>query len=162
DPDVRANANLKLHIDLGVVSEDAQRAPGVLPNGLFDTEDKNHDGVYDPPGPDPTQWENGGADGLPDQLETDLYDLSTATAADKHGDDYGKARDDQGNTVDLADNSKSIQRWDPFVYIYPTLSENSKGTYENGSRLFTEDLNGNQRLDTQNDYITYTLPIGEP
>ncbi|MEP7027273.1 MAG: hypothetical protein ABI960_01635 [Candidatus Eisenbacteria bacterium] len=161
DPDVRQNAKLKLHIDLGIVSEDQQRAPNAPPNGIFDTEDKNKDGKYDPPGPDPAQWEDGGADGLPDQFETDLYDLSTATDADKHGDNYFKARDEQGREVQFSDNSNTIQRLNPFVYIGPTLTEKSKSTVEGGSRVFTEDLNNNQLLDTSNDYVSYVLPLGD-
>jgi hypothetical protein len=163
DPDVRSNPNLKLHIDLGIVSEDQQRAPGVLPNGVFDTEDKNHDGKYDyyPPGQSLDLHEDGGGDGIPDELETEIYDLSTASDADKHGDDYGVATNDAGDRVDLSDNGKPMQRYDPYVYIKPTLSEKSKGTTDNGSRLYTEDLDGNQRLDTVNSYVTYTLPLGD-
>ncbi|MEO6463405.1 MAG: hypothetical protein ABIP29_10050, partial [Candidatus Eisenbacteria bacterium] len=47
DPDVRFDADLKLHIDLGLISEDQQRAPGVPPNNKYDTEDFNRDGKFD-------------------------------------------------------------------------------------------------------------------
>ncbi len=43
DPDVRMDPDLKLHIDLGLISEDQQRAPNAPPNGVFDTEDRNRD-----------------------------------------------------------------------------------------------------------------------
>jgi hypothetical protein len=161
DPDVRQNVNLKLHIDLGVVSEDQQRAPNAPPNGLFDTEDKNKDGKYDPRGPDSTKWEDGGADGIVDGMEHELYDLTTATAADPHGDDFFRARNEQGEDVNFSDNSNTLQRLDPFVYIGPTLTEGSKNTTENVSRVFTEDLNNNQLLETTNSYVSYVLPLGD-
>jgi hypothetical protein len=158
DPDVRQSPNLKLHVDLGTLSEDQQRAPGVPPNGLFDTEDKNKDNKYDPPGSDILLREDGGADGLPDALETDLYDLSTASETDKHGDNYAKS------PVSLADDSNELARFDPKNYVLPTLSEKAKGTFETGSSLYSEDLNGNQILDNGQDanvYVSYTLPLGD-
>lgn len=157
DPDVRMNPGLKLHVDLGVISEDQQRAPGVPPNGQFDTEDKNKDGKFDPSN-DPLTREDTGADGVADELETDLYDLSTATEADRHGDNFRES------PVDLGQGDRDEQlaaRLDPQNYVGPTLSEKSKGTYESGSRLFSEDLNTNQSLDATNDYLTYTLPLGD-
>jgi hypothetical protein len=157
DADVRNSDmpgdSLKLHIDLGVISEDQQRAPGVGPNGLFDTEDKNRDGKYDQ-GSDPLTREDPGADAVPDELETDLYDLSTASDADKHGDNFRLSE------ANLGDDSNRLPRLDPQNYVGPTLSEKSKGTYEVGSRLFSEDLNSNQSLDATNDYVTFTLPLG--
>jgi hypothetical protein len=164
DPDVRSNPNLKLHVDLGLVSEDQQRAPNAPPNNILDTEDKNNDDKYDPRGADSTLWEDGGADGLVDGRELDAYDLTTATATDLHGDDYPKdrkARDEFGNEVNFTDESKKIQRYDPFVYVLPTLTENSKNTAENLSRVFTEDLNGDHTLQTTNSYVSYVLPLGD-
>jgi hypothetical protein len=161
DPDVRMNPSLKLHVDLGVVSEDQQRAPNAPPNGLFDTEDKNKDGKFDPRGPDSLLWEDGGADGIVDGKELDVYDLTTASLSDRHGDDYFTARNEAGEDVNFSDNSKSIQRLDPFVYVGPTLTEGSKNTTENVSRVFTEDLNNNQLLETTNSYVSYVLPLGD-
>ncbi|MGH7725242.1 MAG: cell surface protein SprA [Candidatus Eiseniibacteriota bacterium] len=152
--DVRGNPNLKLHVDLGIVSEDAQRAPGVSPNELLDSEDKNRDGKYDP-SDNPDIREDTGADGIADEREADLYDLSTATDVDKHGDNF------QTSPVNLSDETQQIQRYDPLNYIGPTLSEKSKGTYESGSRLFTEDLNSDQSLDRLNSYVRYSLALGD-
>ena len=161
DPDVRNNPNLKLHVDLGLVSEDQQRAPNAPPNGKLDTEDKNNDDKYDPRGADSTLWEDGGADGVVDGQEKERYDLSTATDVDLHGDDYGTAVDEQGNDVNFNDESKKIQRYDPFVYIKPTLTELSKNTTDNLSRVFTEDLNGDKVLQTTDSYVSYVLPLGD-
>lgn len=154
DMDVRSNPDFKLHIDLGVVSEDAQRAPGVLPNAAYDTEDRNRDGKYDPSN-DPAIREDTGADGIPDELEAETYDLSTASDQDRHGDNF------RVSDVSLGNDSNVIERLDPQNYVTPTLSEKSKGTYESGNRLFTEDLDGNQELDRVDDYMTFTLPLGD-
>jgi len=167
DPDVRMTPGLKLHIDLGLISEDEQRAPNVPPNGQFDTEDKNKDGKYDPypPGEDLEVREDGGGDGVPDELEgapgDSLYDLSTVTPQDPHGDDYGTAVNEQGEPVKVGEDADGLQRYDPYIYIRPTLSEKSKLTVENGTRLFTEDLDNNQLLDVANSYVSYVLPIGD-
>ena len=54
-----------------------------------------------------------------------------------------------------------MQRLDPYVYIGPTLTEDSKSTVEGGSRDFSEDLNTNQKIDLANDYVAYILPLGD-
>ena len=71
DPALRADPDYRLHIDLGIISEDQQRAPGVKPNGAYDTEDRNRDGKFDS-STDPATREDTGADAVPDELETDL------------------------------------------------------------------------------------------
>lgn len=82
---------LKLHVDLGLVSEDQMRAPNQRPNGRLDTEDRPpRDHLLVP-------REDTGTDGLrstpenefttPDGLSAPL-DLVTATMSDPGGDDY--------------------------------------------------------------------------
>src|SRR5262249_41103310 len=88
--------NVKLHIDIGVVSEDQMRSPDAAPNGALDTEDlpprDNVLSVTD------ANNEDTGMDGVVDANESGFNnpdpqfwrDLSTASARDPEGDDFHK------------------------------------------------------------------------
>ena len=77
------NVRGKLHIDLGLVSEDAFWDPEAVPNGRLDTEDKNGDGRLDRSS-DLAFDEDTGLDGL-HSVEEPGY---TGGSSDPHQDDY--------------------------------------------------------------------------
>lgn len=138
--------NVKLHVDLGVVSEDMMRAPNRVPNGLLDSEDKkprdNQLIVTD------TNNEDTGYDGRLSIEESSaaVADLITANpAADPEGDDF--------RTTD--NNFKEI---DPRRYTGTNGVEGNKTVLPVPD---TEDLNLNDQIDTQEDYFEYTIPLGD-
>ena len=140
--------NVRLHIDLGVVSEDMMRSPGVKPDGgLPNSEDKyppdNQLTVTD------KNNEDTGYDGLTDDEEKlrglPVLDLTTASPGDPSGDDfYGP--DDRFKDLD------------PRRYRFTNGTEGNKVIYPTPD---TEDLNLNQILDTKEDYIEYTIGLGD-
>src|SRR5262249_60178242 len=76
---------VKLHIDVGLVSEDAQLAPDQPPNGVLDTEDQP------PTDKQLTPEEDTGLDGEMDPDEGAVLDSTAhlnASLADPHGDDW--------------------------------------------------------------------------
>jgi hypothetical protein len=145
--------NVQLHIDLGRVSEDQMRAPDQPPNGFLDTEDKNQDNQLTVT----TNFdEDSGVDGLlnvkkgddlfseRDSIRTPL-DLSTANSNDPSGDDF--------RTIN-----------ETFKEIDPRRYAGTNGTEGNRTlRPFpdTEDLNLNTNLDTQEDFLEYTIDLGD-
>ncbi|MEO5989387.1 MAG: cell surface protein SprA [Candidatus Eisenbacteria bacterium] len=138
--------NVKLHVDLGVVSEDMMRAPNREPNGFLDSEDKrprdNQLIVTD------TNNEDTGYDGKlsKDESPTAVADLITANPAeDPEGDDF--------HTTD--NNFKEI---DPRRYTTTNGVEGNKTVLPVPD---TEDLNLNDNLDQQEDYFEYTIPLGD-
>jgi len=138
--------NVKLHVDLGVVSEDMMRAPNRPPNGFLDTEDKkprdNQLIVTD------SNNEDTGYDGKLSNEESSasVADLITANPADDpEGDDF---RTTDGN----------------FKEIDPRRYTSTNGVEGNKTLLpipDTEDLNLNDLVDTQEDYFEYTIPLGD-
>ena len=138
------DTHVRLHIDLGTVSEDQMRAPDEPPNGLLDTEDQqprdNQLTVTD------KKDEDTGYDGVKDAGENHpVRDLTTAGPADPEGDDY--------NTFD-----ETYQDLDPRRYRYTNGTEGNK---QRNPTPDTEDLNLNQILDTQEDYLEYTIDLGD-
>lgn len=146
--------NVQLHIDLGRVSEDQMRAPDLPPNGRIDTEDDNRDNqltVTD------SFDEDSGLDGLlnvskdPEEEPSErdsipVLDLVTASSADPSGDDY------------VGELNEDFEDIDPRRWI------GTNGTEGNRTRRpypDTEDLNLNTNLDTQEDYIQYTIDLGD-
>ncbi len=126
-------ANAVLHVDLGLVSEDAQWDPNALPNGRLDTE--NAQG--------PSAWradrDDVGLDGVPDSLEVGLdYD---ADPADRNGDDF---HDVAGR---FQDENRDSSYWLKYMGVNGT---------EKNRRFDTEDLDGNGQLDTVNLYSSYS------
>jgi hypothetical protein len=147
-PDAAARVrgrHVKLHVDLGTVGEDQMRAPDAPPNGLLDTEDKRGDNVL-------TQDEDTGLDGLmnPDSGTTRIRDLVTAGPADPAGDDFHPP--DEAVT-------KSEGR-----SLYPVHWRSVNGTENNRTILpvpDTEDINLNRILDPNDDYVEYTIDLGD-
>ncbi len=146
-------SSVKLHIDLGRVSEDQMRAPNRRPNGFIDTEDqKPRDNQLAVIG---DKTEDIGIDNLKDQGERDslnagrltLADLLTASATDPEGDNYGDPIDSYTAPIDA-------RRW-----------QGINGT-EGNNRAYplpnTEDLNLDEKLDTAEDYFEYTIDLGDP
>lgn len=131
----------RLHVDLGVVSEDQMRSPDQPPNQWLDTEDQSSDNVLE-------LTEDTGVDAANNATEDALpapLDLSTANEQDRAGDDY--------------ENPSS-----PFLEIDPRRWVHTNGT--EGNRLVlpspdTEDLNLNGRLDTQEGYDEYTIDLSD-
>src|SRR5262249_27434459 len=101
-------SSVKLHIDLGKVSEDQMRAPNRPANrGKPDTEDRGlkPDGVLTVTG---DNNEDTGIDGLDDAQEQaalqagtlKFADLSTTTSQDPEGDDWGNIDESFSSAVD--------------------------------------------------------------
>ena len=152
EPRVRGD-HVKLHIDLGAVSEDMMRAPNRPPNGILDSEDqprpvRDHQLTVVEGGIN----EDTGVDGALDAVEVDrldkglitLADLTTASTADPEGDDWRST----GDFKDI----------DPRKFRYSNGTENNKGIYPYPD---TEDLNLDDQLNTQEDYFEYTVDLGE-
>jgi len=151
EPRVRG-LNVKLHIDLGVVSEDQMRSPDQPPNGALDTEDlpprDNQLSVTD------ANNEDTGLDGVLTKNEPNLgnpdpktwRDLSTASADDPEGDNFHKVDESITNQIDT-------RRF-----------KGTNGTEDNKNLLpvpDTEDLNLNNNLDTSENYFEYTIELGQ-
>ncbi len=146
-PRVRGR-HVRLHVDLGVVSEDQMRSPDVAPNRLFDTEDKEpRDGqlvVTD------ANNEDTGYDGILDDAEKSAIaapyrDLVTAGPEDPQGDDFHGTND-------------------AFKEIDPRRFVNTNGTEDNRTLIpvpDSEDLNNSFTLDAQEDYFEYTIDLGD-
>ena len=145
EPGAVRGRNVKLHIDLGTVDEDQQRAPNVLPNGSIDTEDINADNQLSVN----TDNEDTGVDRRLNGAEPiGEVDLSTVTPADAAGDDFERPNQSGTNYSDI----------DPRKWLY------SNGTEDNHEVIpipDTEDLNLNSRLDSDNNYYEYTIDLGE-
>jgi hypothetical protein len=155
-PRVRGRG-VKLHIDVGRVSEDQMRAPKAEPNGKLDTEDRNLDGQlsvvdtdYEDTGYDGTvSLDNGDAGNRPKE-QPPKVDLSTANDLDLAGDDYDNIYDKW--------NDQPLNDLDPRRYI------RTNGTEDNHLRVpipDTEDLSNDGILDTREDYYEYTLDLGD-
>jgi Motility related/secretion protein len=152
EPRVRGR-HLKLHIDLGKVSEDMQRSPDVLPNNVLDSEDRNRDGQLQITG---GINEDTGYDGKvdPDNLHNasdvpedpaQIRDLTTASASDPEGDTFHST-------------DENFAEVDPRRYRFTNGTEDNKNVNQNPD---TEDLNLNGVLDTQESYIEYTIDLGD-
>lgn len=147
-PRIRGD-HVKLHIDLGVVSEDQIRAPNRLPDGRLQSEDQTpRDRQLVVSG---GKDEDTGPDGLTSaeefaRLEAGagtIADLTTASALDPEGDDYG-APDDNFHDIDprkfRATNGPEGNRT---LFPYPE----------------TEDLNLNELVDQDESYYEYTVAL---
>ena len=131
--------NVRLHIDVGTVSEDQMRAPDAPPNGLLDSEDKRHDRIL-------TEDEDTGYDGHFDADEDPrVLRLRTASATDPQGDDYHGPEE-------------HFKEIDPRRYKYTNGTEGNRLLNPNPD---TEDLNNNDHLDTQEAYFEYTVRLAE-
>ena len=157
-PRIRGNgtpgSGAKLHIDLGVVSEDQMRAPNRPPNGRIDTEEQGTpDGQLTVIG---EKSEDTGIDGLDDAAEKDLYkngtgslklaDLITASGDDPEGDDWKSINDDYSSAMD------------PRRYLYFNGTERSKDAFPIPD---TEDMIPNDLPDTTERYFEYTIDLAD-
>ena len=151
----RIPGKVLLHIDLGVVSEDQRRSPGVAANLILDSEDlpprDNQLTVTD------NNNEDTGLDGLtntgqptadpPRPPEPEDASLTSSTGGDPGGDDF--------RTPDV-DNNSTINN------LNPDLWRGINGTEGNKNALpvpDTEDLNFNNSLDRDEDYLEYTIDL---
>jgi hypothetical protein len=135
DPQVR------LHVDVGRVSEDQMRSPDRLPNRLLDTEDTNRDDQLN-------EGEDVGIDRAPNGQEPVRLDLSTATDQDLSGDDWA------GPTTSVT-NELDPRRWQRV--------NGSEGNAQATANPYpdTEDLDGNDILDELEGFVRYTVDLGE-
>ena len=140
-----ASTQGKLHLDFGRMDEDEfwdRRNP---PNGLLDSEDKNHDGRLDRPGDfdkkDDPNWEDTGLDGLVDWKEPG-YDANANK--DPNGDDYTYSAGDSPNDHSTINNTEG----------------NGLSTDAN-ARPDTEDLNQDQVLQRENNYFEAVIDLSD-
>jgi hypothetical protein len=147
NPGAIRGRNVKLHIDIGAVSEDQQRAPNRVPNHELDSEDKNQDNQLNYAGGEDT-----GLDRLANADEPGPLgplDLSTVVAGDPSGDDFARPNV----------NPEKVEYQD----LDPRKWRNANGTQENHEVLpvpDTEDLNLNGILDLNENYFEYTIELG--
>ena len=135
--------HVRLHVDLGAMSEDEMRSPDQPPNGLLDTEDKTRDNVL-------TVDKDTGLDGLANPDSSKRRDLVTSTDADPEGDDFHLPPD-----VVTRDEAKSV---DPRYWTSVNGTEGNRTVIPVPD---TEDLNLNGALDPANDYVEYTIDLGD-
>lgn len=119
-----APPDLQLHVDLGQISED------VIPNGSFDTEDKNGNSLVD-------EGEDVGLDGLPDTEEPG-YDA--AANPDPSGDNYS-------------------YQYGSNDYSHIDGTQGNAVSIDLGRIPDSEDLNGNLTLDNVNSFFRYDIPL---
>jgi hypothetical protein len=145
-PRIRGD-HVKLHIDLGAVSEDQMRAPNRPPDGVLQSEDQMpRDRQLVVAG---DRDEDTGLDGRLDKDGAEratglaMADLTTASESDWEGDDF----------KDPDDTYKDI---DPRKFKYTNGTEGNK-------RLLpypeTEDLNLNELVDQDESYYEYTVDL---
>ena len=145
-------SGVKIHLDLGRVSEDQMRAPNRPPNEKLDTEDRNHDNQLVVIGGDS---EDTGLDGIMDAEEIaevhagtlEPAQLTTASDSDPEGDDY--------RGLDQSFSSAM----DPRRYLHTNGTEGNKDAYPIPD---TEDLNLNGIRDTTEAYFEYTIDLADP
>lgn len=151
-PRVRGRG-VRLHVNLGVVDEDQQRAPDAPPNDSLDTEDKvPRDGQLSVSS---SNNEDTGYDNVVTRDEQAralrILDLSTAGPADPTGDDFD-------NVYERLNDDYEFEDVDPRKYRRTNGTENNKNVDPIPD---TEDLNLNNRLDKTNDYFEWTIDLGD-
>src|SRR5262249_52883247 len=135
--------HVKLHIDIGTVSEDQMPAPNVAPDDTLDTEDRNRDGVLQVTG---DHAEDIGTDGQADGAESGDWDLLTWSPTDRHGDNFQGIQDDSKDPLDA-------RRY--------RFANGTEGNHTLNPIPDTEDLNGNQHLDQDDNYVEFTVDLGD-
>ncbi|HEY2955013.1 MAG TPA: cell surface protein SprA [Candidatus Eisenbacteria bacterium] len=149
DPQSR-NTKLRLHIDLGVVSEDQMRSPDVPPNGILDTEDRSDLGGAPDRQLDVSSGHNEdtGVDQLTDAEEKQagipIRDLVTANGDDPQGDDFKTVS--EGPPEDM----------DPARFVHANGTEGNHNVNPNPD---TEDLNLDNVRQTRDEYFEYTVAL---
>ncbi len=130
-------ANLKLHIDLGILSEDAEWMHGRAPDGILQTEDRDHN----------NDFANVREDTGLDTLWSKVLDNPTLGSLEP-GYDPALKNDPSGD--DYRFTTANRPNYD-FSHINGT---------EGNNRLDSEDLNGNSILDTHARFFEFTLNLG--
>ena len=145
-----ANSGVKLHIDLGRVSEDQMRAPNRPPDQALNTEDRlPRDNQLTVIGGDS---EDTGTDGVDDTGELTAVGfvrpglLTERPGVDPEGDDWGG----------LIQNYTSAM--DPRRYLYTNGTEKNKDVFPIPD---TEDLNLKGTVDTTESYFEYTVDLAD-
>jgi hypothetical protein len=130
----------------------------VLPNGLLDTEDRNDNGVLrdNQLTVNGTINEDTGYDGRLDAAEVasgqPARHLRTVTPGDPEGDDFASENHNPKGDV------TSYKEIDPRAWLYANGTEKSVTVNPNPD---TEDLNLNQNLDRDENYLEYTIDLGD-
>lgn len=138
---------VRLHVDLGEVSEDQMRAPNRPPNNRLDTEDLvPRDNQLVVAG---STNEDTGLDNLLSAAENpsapaDLSTVNLGGRSDPEGDDF--------SNID-----QSFREIDPRRYRGTNGTEGNKTIYPIPD---SEDLNLNESLDTQENFFRYTIDLG--
>lgn len=127
---VDAPEDAKLNIDLGMISED------VIPNGEFDTEDKNFNSIVD-------EGEDTGIDALPSTQE--------------EGYNSSDNRDPAGDNFRLLRSNSDYVVYDDYYAVNGT--EGNAALNDQGKFPDSEDLNGNINLDKIDGYFRYEIPL---
>jgi hypothetical protein len=140
---VSPNRFMKLHVDLGSVSEDQMRSPDVPPNLRLDTEDRA------PPDHRLDASEDTGYDQLKDVEEIaagiPIRDLTPASANDPEGDDFHPVNG-QISPDDI----------DPASF---RGSNGTEGNHTVNPNPDTEDLNLDNIVQTREDVFEYTIGL---
>jgi hypothetical protein len=138
DPELRGVASRPLmHIDLGVIREDAQWKHKELPHAKHDTEDLNRDGVLDR---SDEFFEDTGLDSL---LSEEEPGYNPTTNRDPNDDDFDFDRDE-------ADEEPNDPRFFERV-----------NRFEGNSQLDDEDVNRDATWQRNSDYIQYTVDLSD-
>ncbi len=148
DPELRESDPV-MHIDLGIMSEDAEWSDKELPNGVRDSEDANQDGILDRPNDlscgladGQSCFEDTGFDSL---LSKDEPSFNARTNPDPNLDDFDLDRDPaEDNPNDPA-----------FYALVNRLEENS--------HLDDEDVNRDAAFQTEssNNYYTFAVHLAD-
>ncbi|MBI5837784.1 MAG: hypothetical protein HZB25_11100 [Candidatus Eisenbacteria bacterium] len=134
----------RLHIDFGQVSEDAAWSPNVPPNARRDTESEQGGAFWSA-----TNNDNG-LDTLPNARESGVQGVGGVNQyplPDLNGDDF---RDIPSNST-LKDEDLDAGYWEKYRGLNGP---------EGNRRFDTEDLDGNNQLDTQTGYFEFSVPLG--
>ena len=135
--------HVRLHVDLGTMSEDQMRSPDQPPNGFLDTEDEARDNVL-------TVDEDTGLDGLMNPDAGLPRDLVTSKDTDPEGDDFHPP-----NEIVTREEGRAI---DPRNWVSVNGTEGNRTI---NSVPDTEDQNLNGALDPNNNYLEYTINLGD-
>ncbi len=154
-PRVRGR-NVRLNIDLGVVSEDQQRVPNRPANNKLDTEDQGN-----PPDGQLTIAEGNNEDTGFDGVDPDTAVFNGANPLDPRNLDLVTANGDDpaGDRFETIQDSPNKEDIDPRRYV------RVNGTEENHNLdplPDTEDMNLNGTLDRDEDFFRYTIDLGDP
>ncbi len=141
DLDRVRSPHVRMHIDLGRVSEDQMRSPEQPPNQLLDSEDSNRDEQLN-------EGEDSGLDGFPNGEEPRKLDLITSSDSDPSGDDWHGP--DASYKYDL-----DTRRWRAVNGTEGNAAASANPIPD------TEDLDGNNFLDTDNAFARYTVDLAD-